>query len=108
MSDQMLVAPSDALDLDRAARSAPHPRTGTGPDHDTTALDMLTRLARETLDAEALGDGSGEPARVAVLSSVEAQVVAQMLDLLSGLYPGELLAQLAGSLSVRLWERLEV
>ncbi len=119
MSDQMLVTPSGTLDPDRATgpahglpvggltATARDADSGRGLDRCAYALDMLTRLARETLDAEALGRGAGEPTRV-VLSSVEAQVVAQLLDELAGVYPGELLAQLAGSLSARLWERVEV
>jgi len=119
VSDQMLVTPSGTLDPDRATgpahglpvggltATARDADSGRGLDRCAYALDMLTRLARETLDAEALGRGAGEPTRV-VLSSVEAQVVAQLLDELAGVYPGELLAQLAGSLSARLWERVEV
>jgi hypothetical protein len=67
------------------------------------AAELLRRLAGESLDAAQ--SPAGEPVRVAVLSSVEAQVVAELLDELAGVYPDELLGQLAGSLSGRLWDR---
>jgi hypothetical protein len=65
---------------------------------------MLARLARE--GPVAAGSPGGTPSRTPLLSTEEAEVVADLLDELAGVHPHEDLGQLAGSLSARLWQRL--
>jgi hypothetical protein len=121
VTDQLLAAPSETWDCvhrpDEGALNGPGGDLGSAGERSATATDfdglqvercahaagLLRRLAGESLDAAQ--SPAGEPVRVAVLSSVEALVVAELLDELAGVYPGELVGQLAGSLSGRLWDR---
>lgn len=64
------------------------------------AMQLVARLARESLDAD------GAPTRSEFLTAAEAETVAELLDELAGVFPGEELGQLAGTLSARMWERL--
>ena len=87
----------------RPTATARDSRSGLALDRCAYTTDMVSRLARESLEwAESAAD---EPPRTGVLSPVEVEVVAELLDELAGVYPGEVMGQLAGSLSARLWER---
>ncbi len=79
-------------------------RSGSPPDRGAYAADMLARLARESPDAA--GSPGGTPSRTPLLSTRDAEVVADLLDELAGVHPHEELGQLAGSLSAQLWQRL--
>ena len=113
MTDQLLarvVVDPGGPEPDRPATTS-HPTatardgaTGRPLDRRAYAGEMLGRLARESLAA--IDTATGEPARTAGLSSAEAEVVAELLDELAGVYPAEELGQLAGSLSARLWQRV--
>jgi hypothetical protein len=114
--DQSTIATSPVSTLDtnstgrkhsvealRPTPTARDPQTGRPLDRRAYVADMLARLARESLDAADLPGGVSM--QIAVVSPVEAEVIAELLDELAGSYPDEELGQLAGSLAARLWER---
>jgi hypothetical protein len=87
-----------------ATATAENSHGGRRLDRGAYAADMLARLACEGPDAA--GSPGGAPSQTPLLSTREAEVVADLLDGLAGVHPDEDLGQLARSLSARLWERL--
>ncbi len=116
MTDQLLAASSarprlyddgtvgDTDSGQRPTATARDPRSGRPLDRCVYTADMLARLARESLDAAR--SSTRTPPRTAALSQVEAEIIAELLDELAGVYPTEELGQLAGTLSARLRDRL--
>ena len=69
---------------------------GRPVDRDAYAQDLQQRLDDER--------GGRRP----ILNDAETTVIAELLDELAAVYPGETLGTLARELSVRLWDRLGI